>query len=451
MKTRKQDRNLRRKASLFSSSTHYTSDSEIYVKKKTKNKVIRDKRFLERRNSSSTDLEKPAETNKSKNKGKQTPKDKKPDSQSQKQSRKEKKKEEIVVQYPEPPKKGVVNETKRTPTASEIKKQHKDALKKAKQQNCGRYSYKFGNRYPGLAVGHNECTDHRKLVPPHMGWQWDVENCKGWRPGAIRKPIQDLMQYFLASYPMDTIPVTKKGANSNQPDQTAVTNTETTEKSALQIQKKCGEYTITMNPLKDSHELKTAKDPFLSASPIKLKITKDSQESKSFQLRRMLKEKGFTMCRCKDPMKCSHRTDKEKRLLVAEMKKMVDQLKLPKNFTLKDIPENSGSEMNVEFTPPSLARKQGPRVKSPDKVIAETQYNPDDYKLKEVDLKKDGKDAKKTKPGLSGAKSGDKNAGKGDKDGANKGGKLGAGNKRYEPVKPGKPGAPKSKPNPKSK
>ncbi|XP_062551350.1 uncharacterized protein LOC134216496 [Armigeres subalbatus] len=349
-----------------------------------------------------------------------------------------------------------------TPSRAQIRKNQRSLLRRIKKQNCGRYSYRYGQRYPGIVIGHRECIQQGRQVPPHMGWMWNVKTPgigkirKGWRPGAVKKPIKELMQHFLVSYPLDNIPVSKKGGRNLIIAEKGSTSTK--QKPTLQIVKKNGEYCIVMNPLKDSETLKTAQDPYLSCEPIRFKLAKDPNVGKLYQLRKALKVKGFTMCGCPALESCEHRSEKEKKLLKKEIRKLSKCLGLPKSIELKDVPSDSESELDLEFTPPSAMLQTG--LRKPDVVCTETQYSVDDYKVQVpadklkckpgredsrdigkgvkgkggLGMSKNGKDGKDGKGGKDGSKGGAGGKGAGSKGGA--GGK-GAGSKAGAATKVG--------------
>lgn len=78
------------------------------------------------------------------------------------------------------------------------------------QVDSKKYAHGFGEKYPGLIVGHDSCKGSNGMVPKYMGWLWNVETLginkvrKGWCPGAISKPIDEIMQQFLNPYPCQT-------------------------------------------------------------------------------------------------------------------------------------------------------------------------------------------------------------------------------------------------------
>ncbi|XP_053659481.1 uncharacterized protein LOC128708528 [Anopheles marshallii] len=278
-------------------------------------------------------------------------------------------------------------------SAGQIRKNYNGTIRKIKRQNRKLYSYRFGKRHPGIVVGHRTCMKQDPLVPPHMGWQWDIcppgidKRRPGWRPGAVRRPIRELMQHFLKCYPLDNVPVSKEksvGFHTDDPSQG-----DHKQKPTLLITKKHGVYSITMNPLKDSETLKTTDNPYLAGKPIKFKLAKDPQLTKLYQLRDALKRKGLPLCGCKDLASCDHCTDREKRLLTEEIRRTSKVLGLSAKTSIGDVPSESESVLDVEFTPPSAIIRSD--IPKPDLVVAETQYNVQDFQLKPV---ADGKDVK---------------------------------------------------------
>uniref|UniRef100_A0A182PA65 DUF4776 domain-containing protein n=1 Tax=Anopheles epiroticus TaxID=199890 RepID=A0A182PA65_9DIPT len=292
------------------------------------------------------------------------------------------------------PKNAPQSSGKRRPSAKEIRKHYNSNLRKIKNQNRNLYSYRLGKRYPGIVVGHRTCMKQDPLVPAHMGWQWDLcppgikKRRPGWRPGAVRKPIMQLMQHFLKCYPLDNLPVSKKkSVGFDMDDNPAEGDRE--QKPTVHITRKHGQYSITMNPLKDSETLKTTDDPYLPCKPIKFKLAKDPQRTKLYLLRDTLKQKGLPLCGCKDLTDCQHCTEREKRLLAEQIRRSVKAFGLPTQTSIGDIPSGSESELDVQFTPPSAVIR--PDMKRPDVVVAETQYNVEDFKLKPANDEKDGK------------------------------------------------------------
>lgn len=90
-----------------------------------------------------------------------------------------------------------------------IVNKNQNLLRITKLDGNGKYSYKFGEKYPGLIVGHDKCSENGDLVPKYMGWLWNVETLginkvrKGWCPGAIPTPVKEIMKSFLNTNPME--------------------------------------------------------------------------------------------------------------------------------------------------------------------------------------------------------------------------------------------------------
>uniref|UniRef100_A0AAG5CWV9 DUF4776 domain-containing protein n=1 Tax=Anopheles atroparvus TaxID=41427 RepID=A0AAG5CWV9_ANOAO len=269
-------------------------------------------------------------------------------------------------------------------TGAQIRKNHNIFIRKVKQQNRNLYSYRFGRRHSGMVVGHKACMKQEQLVPAHMGWRWNTctagigKRRPGWRPGAVRKPIEQLMQHFLKCYPTDNVPVTGKRVVKFEPP--SADRPLAGQKPTLHITKQHGEYSITMNPLKDSETLKTTTDAYLPCKPIKFRLSKDPRLTKLFMLRDELKAKGLTLCGCRELERCEHRSEREKRLLVDELRRTAKRFGLPLDTSVADLPSRSESELDVEFTPPSAIIRPGER--RPDVVFAETQYCAEDFQIK---------------------------------------------------------------------
>lgn len=204
----------------------------------------------------------------------------------------------------------------------------------------------------------------------------------GWKPGAVTKPIKELMMHFLANYPCDTLPVTKPFKKS------IYTELETScpcDRSTLQVKKENGQYLICMNPLKDSKNLRPGENPYLSCPPIKFKIEKDAEQQKLDHCKVCLKNMGFCECTCSDPSACRCRTTGEKQLLMREMKRLSNEIGLQvpitnNEFTFND-DDQAENNVDIEFTPPSAAIGKKQKVVKKDTIATETQFNDKDFLL----------------------------------------------------------------------
>jgi hypothetical protein len=155
----------------------------------------------------------------------------------------------------------------------------------------------------------------------------------------------------------------------------------------LRVQKKLGEYTITMNPLKDSKTMACGgESPYLPCPPIKFKLATDDERSEKMEeARQVLQSKGYMLCKCDSITQCRCRKHCVNEMLQCELKYLTHYLALDKPITLKDL-QVSDSEIDIEFTPPSVTMTPKQK-KGADNVTAETQYDQTDYALPSECLK----------------------------------------------------------------
>lgn len=103
--------------------------------------------------------------------------------------------------------------SRKSESRRDIVKKHGDLVRITQLEGKGKFSYDFGEKYPGLIVGHEKCKDGENggLVPKYMGWLWNIETVgiknvrKGWCPGAIPEAVKDIMQSFLNPCPFKTL------------------------------------------------------------------------------------------------------------------------------------------------------------------------------------------------------------------------------------------------------
>lgn len=207
------------------------------------------------------------------------------------------------------------------------------------------------------------------------------------------------MCHFLEPCPCDTLPVTKKGANKKadrdpaDEDPAVEDPNEITQKPTLSVRKKDGDYHITMRPLKNTAELRTDPNPYLTARPIKFKIARRAEEKKCDEIRALLHKKGFRKCTCGNIVACC--TCRDNREMDA-LRKCLDECE--ETFGVKSLeyklslkPSVSEPKLDIEFTPPAGMVKKNMK-KLPNQVYQETQYSEDDFKPVETDsLEKSGK------------------------------------------------------------
>lgn len=223
-----------------------------------------------------------------------------------------------------------------------------------------RYDYQLVRQNCETQIGHKKCSNGfagRKNVPSNMGWLWNIQNSGKWRPGAIRKPIKELMRYFLKDFPADTLHVSQysyrkmsKSRNQNVPAHNSLE-----QKPTLYIHKKNREYIITMRPLKPLEVLKDSADPYENMKPIQFRIVKNPQLEAIRNLKKCLKEMGFRKCTCHRPIRyCYCRTFLEKKKLEYQCNKECGARQLESCCDTLVLSDTSDSEAEFDFgvTPP---------------------------------------------------------------------------------------------------
>lgn len=249
-------------------------------------------------------------------------------------------------------------------------------------------------KYPGTQIGHKTCINGyagRKNVPSNMGWLWSVEATgrrAGWKPGAIRKPIKELMRYFLRDFPADTLRVSQysyrrggSGAGGGGGD--SVLQEELIQKPTLHICKKNGEYFITLRPLKDPEALRECADPYLKMQPIQFKIAKNPMAIEMRKLKQCLKEMGFNKCTCHRPIiYCFCRSFLDKKRLEYQCNKEARKRNLPACSDSLVLSDTTDSETEFDFgvTPPAGVVKPE-RLNKPNFVNTGTQYTENDWNV----------------------------------------------------------------------
>lgn len=212
-------------------------------------------------------------------------------------------------------------------------------------------------KHPGVILGHKLCQGSSLLVPKNMGWLWNVGISglptfrRGWRPGAVKKPVARIMKFYLTP-PAEPVPLKPKA-----------------DPPTLRVQKKDGEYTIIMNPLRD--ELNGIE----ISSPIVFKVVKSDDAKKRSMARKMLKTRGVEKsCDCNDIDKCPCLTTCDKAHILFELQEISTRLCLEPELNFCDLKDSSESEIDVEFSPPSAAKPKNFKCRPVEKSFAGTQY-----------------------------------------------------------------------------
>ena len=280
--------------------------------------------------------------------------------------------------------------------------------KPLKCKTRSQFSREFGYNYPL----HRACSRFEQgagdglSVPKNMAWRWDMP-VKGigrpWQPGHINKTVWCLMKYSLNPFPYDTLPLTRRDVHGRIIKKCEDDNSKQMlkqnyiQKPTIRVQKKDGEYSIIMNPLKEKKQLETDCYPYLNCSPLKFVIKKHPEEIKKHRAKKILRERGLVkQCSCENLKRCCCKSQREKKFLEFEMKNISRALKLENELKYDDLNESSDSEMEMQLTTPSAVIKS--QKCKPDVIHCGTQYSLKDFASPKVDKNKD--DDKKTKKPL---------------------------------------------------
>ncbi|XP_020811787.1 uncharacterized protein LOC110186838 [Drosophila serrata] len=284
----------------------------------------------------------------------------------------QKKLKAIDKAYPSPPKKRVKKRVERP------------------KSKCYTF-FKVHKRPTDPRIGHTACISDGACsgyckVPCHMGWMWtksEMARYKSWRPGAISKPIRQMMAYFLRDFPADNICLSRyhylrRKGRKEMPEEEPLVQHPT-----LQISRKGDEYVITLRPLKDPKSLAVSANPYADMKPVVFRITKDPMAVAIRELREYLRDKGFAPCTCDRPLtNCFCRTHIDKKRIQYE----VDYISRRRGWSITsetftysaDDDDDSDREYEFGVTPPAGVIKPD-RQPRPDRTNAETQYMENDW------------------------------------------------------------------------
>lgn len=207
------------------------------------------------------------------------------------------------------------------------------------------------------------------------------------------KPIRQLMEYFLTDYPADTLNQARihnrrrRQLLGLEVDKPKPIEEPLVQHPMLYITKNEDDYVITLRPLKSPEVLAKAANPFENMKPIMFRIRKDPIATAMKEIRRSLKEKGFPLCECKQPVaKCFCRSYLDQKVIEYEVKKLSEKQgwkDISDTFIYDEGSDSdSESEKELEFgvTPPAGVIKPERRLR-PDRVNVPTQYEDKDWAM----------------------------------------------------------------------
>ncbi|XP_034662767.1 uncharacterized protein LOC117897823 [Drosophila subobscura] len=190
---------------------------------------------------------------------------------------------------------------------------------------------------------HKHCVRQPGGVSRNHGWAWSSSyeaRKMGWRPGAIRRPIKKLMKFFL----LDS---TRESAFQKCKTAEAEELAKELQQPVLNVCKKNGEIFVTLRPLSTLG---------MRQKPITFRVVKSELAVALRQLKRILKEKGFRKCTCRQTlMMCTCRNTMEKQQLFRALNKECQRhciAPCADQLILTDTSE-SDLEFNFDVTPPA--------------------------------------------------------------------------------------------------
>lgn len=259
-----------------------------------------------------------------------------------------------------------------------------------------RYIFLKPAREPFESRTHKQCTDGTGRVPCHMGWLWthsELGQFRCWKPGAVMRPIRELMAYFLRDYPADVINPSRyhcphrRRLGVLQVVEPVEEEQPLVQHPMLHITKKEDEYVITLRPLKRPDVLSKSANPFEEMEPMVFRISKDPIMLGMREIKRALKEKGFPTCTCRQPVaKCFCRSYLDQKVVAYEVKRLseargwqdVGQTLVYEDSSESE--EDSEKELDFGVTPPAGVIKPE-RRRRPDRVNVDTQYADNDWAM----------------------------------------------------------------------
>ncbi|XP_068152971.1 uncharacterized protein [Drosophila tropicalis] len=206
---------------------------------------------------------------------------------------------------------------------------------------------------------HKNCLSQHGAVSRYHGWAWPktfAARKHGWRPGAVRKPIKKIMEYFLES----TINESDELDKENEPPE-----------PVLNVCKKNGAIFITLRPLSTLGMIQ---------KPITFRVVKSDLAVALSEIKAELKEKGFRKCTChKSVMMCLCRSVREKKELERAINKECKHRRMQSCAEHLILTDTSESEMEYDFnvTPPAGSR-QVTMPRKPRTTNNGTQYSKND-------------------------------------------------------------------------
>ncbi|KAL7730509.1 hypothetical protein ACLKA6_000511 [Drosophila palustris] len=272
----------------------------------------------------------------------------------------------------DPKEKGQSNEQKGGTSKSEGKSASAENDQKRKSKSGATDVEKRKSSASNASGSPRNKREGKPPVPAKLGWDFRTDPAykKGWRPGAVSKPIKRIMDFFLRDGPEVNASRIMQSTEAQQKAK------ERSEQSMLNVCKKNGEICITLRSM----------DPNNEKEPIVYKVTRSDQAVRLSEMKRKLKEDGFRKCSChKSLMLCVCRSVVEKKQLEAALEAECTARGIPSCPDELILTDTSESDLEYDFNvsplmgAPKPPQDTGPCAKWMNKA---TQTAEEDSKVK---------------------------------------------------------------------
>ncbi|XP_021206460.2 uncharacterized protein LOC101740379 isoform X1 [Bombyx mori] len=298
---------------------------------------------------------------------------------------------------------------KRSAAPDKSVESERDTKKGKKKNKDDRFKFNYG--YQGIPpqIGHSQCalpcTGTLGVVPKNMGWLWTADNVPGlkfrpmWKPGATNKHVVRLLR--IARNPDDVLTKKKKKDTGKKK--------RPLKRPLLVVQKKDGEYTVTMETMKTYAKPRAVNQvPYEEKPLVTYTIGRTDEENKQRQKRKEREQRRleraqrqFVQSAFKDVCReiCLKTYQQALGILpdaespdcpcfpaiTDEVKANIDASCSCSADSSTMASETDSDEWLIEFTPPVAYYDSGYKKKKVLKVDNTTQYTYLDYRVKLLD------------------------------------------------------------------
>ncbi|XP_049867255.1 uncharacterized protein LOC126367669 [Pectinophora gossypiella] len=285
----------------------------------------------------------------------------------------------------------------------------KETKKGKKKKKDDRFKFNYGYKGIPPQIGHSQCampcTGTLYPVPKHMGWLWTADNIPGlktrpnWRPGAANKHVVRMLK--IARYPEEAIAKRRRRDTGKKK--------RPLKRPLLIVQKKDGEYTVTMETMKIFNKPRAINQcPYEDKPVLTYTVGRTDEENMERQKRKERAKRRLERDQRAFIQSAFH--DMCKEICLKTYQQALGILPFAEDPACTCYPEetdpdrvdpshscsctestmSSGSatdddEWIVEFTPPNAFFNPAIKIKKLVKVDTSTQYTYLDYRVKLLD------------------------------------------------------------------